>query len=279
MKILNLSPVALCLLSVTLTLTSPITARAQHEAGDTHGPSKYLFISNVDLKPNQAGPYAKAQGVEVQALRATKAPGHYIGMWAITGADHVLYLEGFDSFGDLQKEHEAIYGIPSAVAAITAGDAGQAASTAKDVNSIYSFEKELSFNTNLDLSKMRFMRIILFHVRQGRDDDFRNLAKLYVKAYQTAIPDAHWAIFQKMYGIGSDNTYILVTPMESLALVDAIHGGNDKFVSAVGKEQLQALEKGMNEAVESSETNLFAFDPQLSYVPDSWLTSDFWGKK
>jgi len=278
MKISHNFTVSLCLSIAGLTLNAVPAAVAQ-EAGAVKGPSKYLFISNVDLKPNQAGPFAKAQGAEVQALRAAKAPGRYIGMWAITGADHVLFLEGFDSFADMQKEHEALYGIPAAVAAITAGDAGQTASTAKDVSSIYSYEKDLSYNADIDLSKMRFMRTILFHVRQGHDEEFRNLAKLYVKAYQTAIPEARWAIFQKMYGIGSDNTYVLITPMESLAVVDAMHADNGKFVGAVGKEQLDALNKGMDDAVESSESDIFAFDPQLSYVPDSWLTSDFWGHK
>lgn len=278
MKIRNGSSISLCLLSAALTLNPLFAAHAQ-QSGDVHGPSKYLFISNVDLKPNQAGPFAKAQEAETKALRAAKAPGHYIGMWAITGADHVLFLEGFDNFGDMQKEHETTYGNPQALAAITAGDAGQAASTAKDVNSIYSYEKDLSFNADLDISKMRFMRAILFHVRQGHDDDFRNLVKLYVKAYQTAIPEAHWAVFQKMYGIGSDNTYVLITPMESLAVVDVMHGSNEKFMTAVGKEQVDALSKGMDAVLESSEADLFAFDPGLSYVPDAWLTQDFWGKK
>lgn len=86
-------------------------------------------------------------------------------------------------------------------------------------------------------------------------------------------------MFQKMYGVGSDNTYILVTPMESLAYVDGIIGSDKKFSEGVGEDQLQTLTKSIDAAVESTESDLFAFDPDLSYVPDSWLTSDFWGKK
>ena len=36
-----------------------------------------------------------------------------------------------------------------------------------------------------------------------------------------------------------------------------------------------------SQTVESSESDLFAMVPQISYVPDAWLTAspDFWGKK
>ena len=65
------------------------------------------------------------------------------------------------------------------------------------------------------------------------------------------------------------------------AVVDAMVSGDKKFNDAVGEEQLQTLMKGLDAAVESSESDLFAFDAQLSYVPDSWISSspDFWAKK
>ena len=281
MKFRNGPVVPLCLLFAGLNLSPVPAALAQHEAGQTQGPSKYLFLYNVELKPNQGFTYAKTQGDEVQAERAAKAPSHYVGMWAITGADHVLYMHGFDAFGDLQKDHEATWAMPKLLDAMKTNGAAQAGSIATEHSSIYTYEKDLSLGTGVDLSKMRFMRIILFHIRSGHDEEFQHLVKLFVKAYQTSIPDARWAMFQKGYGVGSDNTYILVTPMESLAVVDAMHGNSKKFNDAVGEDQLATLRKGIDAAVESSEADLFAFDPQISYVPDSWLTSspDFWGKK
>lgn len=270
-----------CLLFAGLTLNPVPAALAQHEAGQTQGPSKYLYLDNVELKPGQDFAYAKAQGDEVQAERAAKAPSHYLGMWSITGVDHVLYLHGFDAFGDLQKDHEATWAMPKLLDAMKANSAAQAPSISAEHSSIYTYEKDLSLNTNLDLSKMRFMRIILFHVRSGHDEEFRHLVKLFVKAYQSAIPDAHWAMFNKAYGVGSDNIYILVTPMESLSVVDTMIGGDKKFNDAVGEDQLAVLYKGLDAATESHEFDLFAFDPSISYVPDSWLAAspDFWGKK
>jgi len=270
-----------CLFVVGVVFSSAQAALAQHEAGQAQGPSKYLYLENDELRPNTSFAYAKSQAAETQAMRESKAPEHFIGMWGITGANHVLYVHGFDSFADLQKGHEETFAMPKMIDAMKAAEATQAPLVASEHDSIYSFEKDLSLNTDLDLSKMRFMRILLFHVRSGHDQDFRRLAKLFVKAYQSALPEARWAMFQKMYGVGSDNTYILVTPMEALGYVDGIIGSDKKFSEGVGEDQLQTLMKSLDAAVESSESDLFAFDPGLSYVPDSWLTSspDFWGKK
>src|SRR5512135_662782 len=98
MNICKRSITPLCVLFAGL-MVSPIpAARAQHEAGNTSGPSKYLYLTNVVLKPNQGGAYAKLESQEVAALRSAKAPGNYVGLWSVTGGSHVLYLHGFDSF-------------------------------------------------------------------------------------------------------------------------------------------------------------------------------------
>lgn len=282
MKVRKNSSAALCLLLAGLTFSPLPAALAQKEAGQTNTPSKYLFLSNVELKPEQGDAYAKLEADEVQAMRAAGAPSHYVAMWSITGAGtHVLYFHGFESFADLQKGHDDTVAMTKLGDTLKADNAQEAPLVAERHASIYSWEKDLSLGDPIDLSKMRFMRIILFHVRSGHDQDFEHVVKLFVKAYQSAIPEARWAMFEKMYGVGSDNTYILATPMESLSVVDDMHNSGKKFRDAVGEDQLHALRSGMDTAVESSESDLFAFGSKISYVPDSWLSSspDFWGKK
>lgn len=271
---------ALCLLA-GITFTGTRWARAQQEAGQAHTPSKYLYVENVELKPEQSAAYAKIENDEIEALRAAHAPSHYLGMWAITGSTRTIYIHGFASFADLQREHDETVAMSKLGDTLRADDAQESSLVAAQHSSIYSYEKDLSLGDPIDLSKMRFMRIILFHVRSGHDPDWNHLVKLYIKAYKSAIPEARWAMFEKMYGVGSDNTYMLATPMESLSVVDDIHDSSKKFADAVGEDQLHALRSGLDAAVESSESDLFAFDAKISYVPDSWITSspDFWGKK
>jgi hypothetical protein len=279
---LRMNPAAAaCLLVAALTFSPVPAAVAQQEAGQVHSPSKYLYLENVGLKPNQGSAFAKLEADEADALRAASAPSHYVGMWAITGEDHILYMHGFDSFADMQKDHEATQAMTKLGDTLKAADAQEASLISERHSSIYSFEKDLSLGDPIDLSKMRFMRILLFHVRSGRGEDFEHVVKLFAKAYQSSIPEARWAMFEKMYGVGSDNVYILVTPMESLSVVDVMHDNNKKFRDAVGEDQLTMLRKSLDATVESSEADLFAFGPKISYVPQSWITSspDFWGKK
>jgi hypothetical protein len=279
MKLRVILPVPL--LFAGLTLSPAPSALAQQEAGQVHSPSKYLYLSNVELKPEQSSAFAKVEGEEVDALRAANAPSHYLAMSSITGGTRVLYMHGFESFADLQKHHDETVAMTKLEDTLKMDDAQEASLVAERHSSIYSYEKDLSLGAPIDLSKMRFMRIILFHVRSGHDQDWEHVVKLFVKAYQSSIPEARWAMFEKMYGVGSDNTYILVTPMESLSTVDDMHDSSKKFRDAIGEDQLQILRNGLDAAVESSESDLFAFNSKISYVPDSWVSSsaDFWGKK
>lgn len=281
MKLCISSQALFCLLFAGLTLSPAPAALAQQEAGQVHSPSKYLYLSNVELKPEQSGAYAKLEGAEVEAMRAAKAPNHYLAMWSITGASHVLYMHGFESFANMQKNHDETMAMTKLEDTLKADDAEEAPLISERHSSIYSYEKDLSLGAPLDLSKMRFMRIIIFHVRSGHDQDWEHVVKLFAKAYQSSIPEARWAMFEKMYGVGSDNTYILVTPMESLAVVDDMHDNSKKFSDAIGEDQLQMLRRSLDAVVESSESDLFAFGDKISYVPDSWISSspDFWGKK
>ena len=128
---------------------------------------------------------------------------------------------------------------------------------------------------------MRFFDITtLFHVRYGHYDDFEHLVKLYAKAY-SSIPNSHWAMFEKLYGEDSDRTFILVTPIKALAEEDQAMIDGDSLPKTVGADQMQLMRELGSQTVESSESDLFAIIPAISYVPDAWLTAspDFWGKK
>ncbi len=49
----------------------------------------------------------------------------------------------------------------------------------------------------------------------------------------------------------------------------------------MGPDQMKKMADLSATAVESTETNLFMFNPKMSYAPDKWKTADpgFWGQK
>jgi hypothetical protein len=276
-KIHAAAKAALCLL-VAGSLFSALPSVAQPSG--VAPPPKYIYLSNISIKPNMTGSFIANESAEVQAQRTANAPLHYFGMVSITGSPRALYFAGFDSFADMQKQHDQGMADSKLQDALKTSDAAEAPVLSQTFGSIYKYREDLSLNPALDLSQMRFFDITLFHIRYGHYEDWEHLVKVYMKAY-SSIANSHWAMFEKLYGEDSDRTFILVTPIKALAEEDQAMMDGDNLPKTVGPDQLGLMHTLGAETVELSESDLFAIVPQISYVPDAWLTAspDFWGKK
>lgn len=278
MKVHLLVKAALCLL-VAGSLLCARPAAAQIPSG-VHPPPKYIYLSNIAIKPNMTSSFIADESSEVQAERAANAPIQYFGMLSITGSPRALFFAGFDSFADMQKEHDQGMSDAKLQDALKADYAAEAPVLSDTHGSIYKYRDDLSLNAAVDISQMRFFDITLFHVRNGHYQDWEHLVKIYAKAY-SSIAGSHWAMFEKLYGEDSDRTFILVTPIKALAEEDQAMIDGDNLPKTVGEDQMQLMRELGSQTVESSESDLFAINPQISYVPDAWVTAspDFWGKK
>ena len=272
--------VALFLLSAGTIAGTAATTLAQRNPGQVHAPSKYLYLGNESIKPGMEDAVIQNESSQVQTLRDANSPVNYLGMISITGASRAIFFAGYDSFAEMQKDHEQEMSNSKMQDALKADNAAEAPMLAGAMGSIYEYREDLSLNASVDLSTIRFFDITLFHIRSGHRQDWERLVKLYEKAFSSA-PDARWATFEKDYGEGSDNTFIVVTPLTSLAGVDQEMLDGNNLPKAAGADQLQMMRELGSATIESSEADLFAVVPQMSYVPDSWVTAspDFWGKK
>ncbi len=271
--------VALCLLIGGVTLSTAPAALAQ-QPGQTHSPSKYIYLANEAIKPGMASAVIKNESSQVQALRTAKAPVHYLGLTNITGAPRAIFIAGYDSFAQMQKEHQQTMSDTKLQDALKADNATEGPMLAQTHGSIYEYRKDLSLRPDVDLSQMRFFDMTLYEIKNGHHQDFERLAKLYAKAY-SSVPDAHWAVFEKDYGEDSGSVFIAITPLKSLAGVDQEMLDGNNLPKTAGADQLQVMRELGSVTVKSAESDLFAVVPQMSYVPASWLTAspDFWGKK
>lgn len=265
-----------------LSFGTGLRAVAQHDMSKESGPPKYLYVTNVELKAGGHNEFVKLESEENEALRTAKISAHHIGLWSITGnTNRVLFFSGYDSYADMQKTHEDIFSNATVAAVMDKDNAAEGALMIAHHGSIYKYDPELSLNPGAGLKDMRFMRIILFHVKSGQGEAFEHLVKEYVKAYAAALPQANWAVFEKMYGEGSGRTYMLATPMKSLGYVDGMQASGETFTTKTGPDLLALLRAEGTSIIESNEADLFAFGSRISYVPDEWMTDspDFWGKK
>ncbi|HVJ09483.1 MAG TPA: hypothetical protein VM554_13980 [Acidisarcina sp.] len=270
-----------CLLFAGFGFAGSGNALAQGQAGGTTPPPKVLLLLNEGLKPGRGGNmHAKTESAFVQAFSAANWQQHYFGMDALSGKARSLFLVGYPSFEEYQKDIDATRKNPTLSAALDSASVADGDLLDTFENSIYAFREDLSLRAPVKIEDMRYMDISVFQIRPGHRKDWETLSKLYVKAFEK-MPDAHWATFEKMYGTGSGGRYIAVSPMKSLAEVDASMKDQEKFASVVSAEDMQKIRELTASTIESVESHLFAINPKISYPPDSWVKGapDFWGQK
>jgi hypothetical protein len=245
-----------------------------------HMPPKVLVVSREYTKPGKPGSqHDKTESLFVQAMMRAKWPTHYLGVESLSGKSRALFFTGYDSFEAWEKDTLATQKNPTLLAALDHAGAVDGDLLDETDGAALAFNEEYSLRPEVDIAHMRYFEISAFQIKQGHDKDWDEIVKL-VKAAYAKIPDAHWAAYQAVYGF-PDTTYIIFNPMKSLAEVDKNFAANKDFEAAMGEEGMKKLGELSAKAIEMSQTNLFAFNPRMSYPADEWIKADpeFWKPK
>ena len=274
------STVPLCLLVAGLGFAGTAPAVAQDQT-DTTPPPKVLEITTEVTKPYVGGaPHEKTEALFAQASRDAKWPEHYLGMTSLTGKERALFVQGYDSFADWQKDMNASHKDAAYSAKIDDALAADSALLESVSTSAFVYRDDLSLRGPVNVGQMRYFEITVFHVRLGHEKDWENLSKMYIDAYDK-VAGAHWATFEKMYGTDSGGTFIIVTPMKALGEADQEIVDDKNLPSTVGADQMKKMMDLGTATIESIESNLFAVNPKMSYPMDKWAQADpdFWNPK
>jgi hypothetical protein len=265
------------LLGACLCLCVANVAIAQENAAGMSTPPKVLVINREILKPGKAGsPHQKTESAFVRAMAAAKYPQHYLGMDSLSGPSRSLFFTGYDSFADWEKDASATQQNATLSAALDRAAVADGELLQSYETSAYLLRDDFSLNASTDLAHDRYFEIGVFHVKPGHDADWTAIMKLVKDAY-TKVPDVQWAMYERAYG-GSENYFIYITPLKSLAEVDRNFANGPKFVEAIGADGMKKLEDLMAASVDQAEINLFALNPAISYVGPEMTKADptFW---
>ncbi|HEX6881406.1 MAG TPA: hypothetical protein VF135_13635 [Terriglobales bacterium] len=256
------------------------TVFAQQSGGATTPPPKVLVITREFLKPGKAGsPHEKTESMFANAFAAAKWPVHYLALDSLTGKPRMLFFTGYPTFEAWQADSMAMQKnatLAAAVdrAAIADGDVLESIET-----SVFVYREDMSHNAGVDIPHMRYMEISMFNVRPGHEAEWHALVKTYQEGFKD-IPDTRWAMYQINYGQSTGSTFLVITPMKSASEIDKGFGDSKKFMTALGAEGMKKLGEQAAACIESSQNNLFMFNPKLSYVSDEWKKADsFWQTK
>ncbi len=246
----------------------------------SHMPPKILTISREYTKPGKAGsPHEKTESAFVQASMQAKWPTHYLAVESVSGRDRALFLTGYESFAAWEKDRLATAKNTTFSAALDRAWAADGELLSETDASALLFHEEYSLRPEVDIPHMRYFEISVYQVRHGHDKDWDEIVKLVTAAYEK-IPDAHWATYHVVYGL-QDNTYVIFNPMKSAEEIDKGFAQGKDFAAAMGESGMKKLSELSAAAIESSQTNLFAFNPRMSYPADEWVKADpeFWKPK
>lgn len=267
------------MLLVVLAVGGTGIAAAQENSG-VMPPPKILVIGREYTKPGKAGAaHEKTESAFVQAMKKAKWPTHYLAVESVSGKSRALFLTGYDSFAAWEKDEKDGEKNAAFTADIAHAWAGDGEMLSDTDGGIFQKREEYSLRPNVDIAHCRYFEIGRFVIRPGHDQDWDELVKMWVAAYGK-IPDAHWVTYEEIYG-STNSTYIYFVQMKSAAEEDQALAGGKDFEAAMGADGMKKMAELEAAAIEESQTNLFVFNPKMSYPRDEWVKADpdFWAPK
>jgi hypothetical protein len=270
------------LCAAALAIAAIVSAAAQEQSSGTMSPPKVLSIVREYVKPGKAGAmHDKTETAFVQAMTHSKMPTHYLGMNSITGKSRSLFFTGYDSFDAWEKDvvsqqKNAMLSASLERASVADGELLDSMDTAAFVyNEEYSLNQQAEHAT----PATRYFEVSVYHVKHGHHKEWDEGVKMVLEGYKKALPEAHWACYESMYG-APEGTYLFIVARKSAKELDSDFAHNKDFVAAMGEGGMKKLDELSAASIESSEANLFALNPNMSYVPAEWLKADdFWKPK
>ena len=272
-----MNKVSRCLVGLSLVVGCSSTVLAQ---GNAPVP-KVLQITREFTKPGKAGmAHDKTESLFVQAMEKAKWPTHYLGMTSLSGKQRALFLTDYASFEAWEKDTLAVAKNTTLANALERAGVVDGELLDSMDQGVFIYREDQSLRPMADISHQRYLEISAYHVRPGHIAEWNELVKMVKAAYETGVPGSHWGMYEQKYG-GDGGTFLVLTSRKTLAEVDQAPQMDKQFAAAMGEAGMKKFIELIASSIESSQHQLFAFNPKMSYVEESWIKADpdFWKPK
>lgn len=244
-------------------------------------PPAVIQILHETIKEGKAAPHTKSEQAEASVFRKNKFPFHYLGLNWMSGPNEVVFLSAYPSFAALEQSYAETDKQPlkGELDQAVARD-GEYLVSSRGVTAV--FRKDLSYlpENGTPIGKVRYMMLVSFRAKMGREEDAENGAKVFIQAYEKAKLDRSVICYQAVAGSQS-GLYIFVVPMAALKSMDDEPARQKALVEAMGADTFHQLMRGAGDVFVSSESQLYAVSPEMSYVSKETEDQDpaFWRPK
>ena len=269
---------------VVVTLISAFS-QALAQTPERSGPPPVLLIVREDIKPGMMGIHNRHSTEYAGIFNKLQTPNHRIALVPVAGSENeVIYLTGAGTFAELESIQKTTDDRMSAVGGNMKADLDRLDKEAPALHAgmrdmLAVFRPDLSYGPGVNISTMRYMVVTTVRVRPGQEDQYaeylNNVAKV---ARDKAKAELHIAAFQIIAGSPS-TTYMFFRLMKSLGEYDLRIG--PRVREAMSDDQKKKADKLIGETVQFTETSVYAFNPQMSYVSKEMIAGDptFWNRK
>jgi hypothetical protein len=256
------------------------------EAQDRHmGPPPVLLIVREDIKPGKMPAHNKHSASYAQIFGRLQTNSYRIACVPVAGSENeVVYLSPMDTFAQLEQVQRETDKKMTAASGTTRTDLDRLEREAPDLHAgmrdmFAVYRPELSYDPDVDIAKMRYFAVTTVRLRPGQEDQYGEFLRNVINtARKNVKAELHIAAFQVIAG-SPNTTYMFFRPMKSLSEYDLKIG--PRVRAAMTEDQKKKSDKIAGEAVMVSETSIYAFAPQMSYVPKEMIAGDptFWSPK
>jgi hypothetical protein len=247
-------------------------------------PPNVLLIIREDIKPGMMGVHGRHAAEFVNAFGKLQTPNHRIALVPVAGSENeVMYVTGADNFAELEGMQKATDEKLAAASGMMKADLNRLDKEAPDLHAgmrdmFAILRPEYSYNPGVNIPTMRYFAVTTVRVRIGHESEYAELVKITNAAREKAKAELHVAVFQVIAGTGA-NTYMNFRPMKSLAEYDLKIAARVR--AAMTDDQQKRADKLAADAINTSETSVYAMTPAMSYVSKEMMAGDpaFWTPK
>ena len=244
-------------------------------------PPAVLEILHETVKEGKAAAHNKSEQAETNIFRKNKYSYHYLGLNSMSGPNEAVFLSAFPSFAAMDQSNAEADKQPLK-GELLQWDARDGEYRVSTRTIIAVLRKDLSYlpANGITIGKTRNIMLMSYRVRLGRAEDFENGSKVFVQAYEKAKLDTPVLCYQVIAG-APEGLYLFFVPSAGLKAMDDEAAHTKAMVDAMGADTFRQMMKGAGEVFTSMETQLYAVNPEMSYVSKATEDEDpeFWRPK
>ncbi len=268
------------LFATCLFLALAFQATAQTPSQAPPGPPNILYIFREDVKAARGGAHEKLEAGYVRALQKANWPTNSLALTSVSGPHDAWFITAYESYAAMEKDHMAMEKNAELMSEFSRLDAADAEFRTNQRGIIATYRPNLSHNVPVNIPQMRYFQINTVRLRPGHEEEWMEARRILVEA----LKKANVPVPSTVYGITAgmpNGTYFVITPRKSLAEMDPNPDRTKAVQDALGEDNIKKRRKLISESVISTETSIYAFSPQMSYVSKEWIAAapDFWAPK